>query len=451
MRRYAYLLLLALLSTSLIPYGGGDEFTPIAKRFVELLSEGEFSKATENFDGVMKKVLPPKKLKEVWESLVAQAGPFKGQIGARTEKTGKYEIVFVTCRFEKLTLDAKVVFNREKQISGLWFVPSRSHAEYKPPSYVDLESFREREVTVGTGEWALPGTLTIPTGDGPFPAVVLVHGSGPHDRDETIGPNKPFRDLTWGLASRGIAVLRYEKRTKVYAQKLASKKGDFTVKDETIEDALSAVSLLRRNEGIDAEGIFVLGHSLGGMLVPRIGALDPKIAGLIVMAGTTRPLEDVILDQMTYVFSLDGKISREETKQLERIKEQVAKVKDPNLSVDVPASELPFNTPASYWLDLRGYDPVEAAKDLKQPMLILQGGRDYQVTMEDFRRWREGLSSRGDVRFKIYPKLNHLFIEGEGKCTPAEYQRVGHVAEEVIEDISNWVKSIHGRKALIGD
>jgi len=452
MRRYVCLLPLVLLSASLISYGDDDDLTSTAERFVDLLSKGEFSRAAGNFDDVMREALPPEKLKEVWESLIAQTGPFKGRIGARSEKAGKYDIVFVTCRFEKATLDVKVVFNRERQITGLWFVPSRTQVEYKPPSYVNLISFREKEVTIKTGKWALPGTLTIPTGKGPFPAVVLVHGSGPHDRDETIGPNKPFRDLAWGLASRGIAVLRYEKRTKVYAKKLASMKGErFTVKDETIEDALSAVSLLRRSEGIDAKGIFVLGHSLGGMLVPRIGAADPKIAGLIVMAGTTRHLEDVILDQMTYIFSLDGRISQGEAKRLERIKKQVAKVKDPNLSVDTPASELPFNTPASYWLDLRGYDPVETAKDLSQPMLILQGGRDYQVTMEDFRRWKEGLSSRKNVRFKLYPKLNHLFIEGEGKSTPAEYQKVGHVAEEVIEDISDWVRSVYGHKAFIGD
>jgi uncharacterized protein len=270
------------------------------------------------------------------------------------------------------------------------------------------------------------------------PAVILVHGSGPHDRDETIGPNKPFRDLSWGLASKGIAVLRYEKRTKQHGEKFASVKG-LTVKEEVIDDVLAAVAMLRKTAGIDTKRIFVLGHSLGGTLVPRIGQVEPTIAGFIVLAGAVKSLEDAILEQTTYIFSLDGAISKEEQMQLDGIKELAAKVKALKTS-DIDSSTDLFGAPASYWLDLRGYDPPEVAKALKQPMLVMQGERDYQVTMDDFRRWQAALSSRGNVSFKSYPKLNHLFIEGNGKSTPAEYNASGHVAEMVINDIANWIK-----------
>lgn len=219
-----------------------------------------------------------------------------------------------------------------------------------------------------------------------------------------------------------------------------SQKATFTVRDETIDDALSAVALLRKTDGIDHNSIFVLGHSLGGMMAPRIGKADPKIAGFIVMAGPTRLFEDIILDQLQYISSLSGQLTDEEMKSIESLKLQVARVKDPKLSSQTPDADLPLGISACYWLDLRGYNPAKTASEINQPMLILQGGRDYQVTMDDLEGWKQYLSSRKDVEIKVYPKLNHLFVEGIGKATPAEYEMSGHVSEEVIDDIACWLK-----------
>lgn len=419
-----------------------SDLVSTAQEVVELLASGNFLRAESYFDDAMKAALPPEKLRETWNAIVAQAGAFKRQVRTRTEKRGGYDVVIITCEFARANVETQIVFDSAKRIAGLFFAPAKEAVEYKPPSYVKPNAFREKEVTIGSGEWTLPATLALPTGQGPFPAVVLVHGSGPHDRDETVGPNKPFRDLAWGLASRGIAVLRYEKRTKQHADKIKTMRERFTVKEEVVDDALAAVALLRRTEGVDTRRIFVLGHSLGGMLVPRIGASDPNIAGFIVLAGATKPLEDAIFEQMTYVFSLDGMISKEEEAQLEEIKRQVAQIKGLRPSEANPDANI-LGAPVSYWLDLRGYDPTEAAKSLKQPMLILQGGRDYQVTMSDFQRWEKALSKRPNVEFKYYPDLNHLFIEGNGKSSPAEYNVPGHVAETVIADIADWIKR-HG-------
>ncbi len=417
---------------------GADEMNDKAAMFVDQLSKKEFVKAARAFDGTLRRALPSRKLQEAWAALVSQNGEFKRQTGVRTEKEGGFEARYVACEFEKAMVDVKIVFNQNGQIAGLWFLPSHAKLEDEPPPYIDQDAFKEEEVTAGSEEWALPGTLSLPKGAGPFPAVALVHGSGPHDRDETVGPNKPFRDLAWGVASRGIAVLRYDKRTRVHAGELAS--AQITVNEETVEDAVAAVDLLRKRGEISAKRIFVLGHSLGGMLIPRIGKRDPEIAGFILMAGSARPLEDVILEQMNYIFALDGGISDEEKAALEEMAGKVAKVKEPELSTQTPSSSLPFGAPASYWLDLRGYDAPSEAKTLKQPMLVIQGGRDYQVTMEDFGLWKGALSSRDDVVFKVYPSLNHLFVAGKGKSTPREYERPGHVAEEVVGDIADWIK-----------
>jgi dipeptidyl aminopeptidase/acylaminoacyl peptidase len=255
--------------------------TQAAKDFVGLLSRGDFAGAVKRFDGTMLVALPEAKLKEVWQSITASAGPFQKQLRTRTEKFAVYDIVFVTGQFEKAKLDVKVVFNSKRQVAGLFFVPATEPAApLPPPSYVRPEAFREKPVTVGQGKWALPGTLSLPVGSGPFPAVVLVHGSGPNDRDETIGPNKPFKDLAQGLASQEIAVLRYEKRTKQYPAECVAMMAQFTVKEETIDDVVAAVALLGKTPGVDPRRIFVLGHSLGGMVAPRIAKAAPGIAGL---------------------------------------------------------------------------------------------------------------------------------------------------------------------------
>ena len=312
-------------------------------------------------------------------------------------------------------------------------------AAYQPPAYVAPSMFREQEVTVGAGtEWTLPATLTLPTGTGPFPAVVLIHGSGPNDRDETIGPNKPFQDLAQGLASQGIAVLRYDKRTRVHPGKVTALQ-NFTVKEETTDDALAAVALLRKTQEIDQKRIFVLGHSLGGMLIPRIGVADQGIAGLIVFAGATRPLEDEWVRQYEYIYGLRGPLTANQKAEIESYKQQAARIKQ-LAPADANRKELLLRAPPSYWLDLRGYFPPAVALKLKQPILILQGERDYNVTMDAFHDWERSLGQRPSVTYKSYPKLDHLFLEGTGPASDADYARPRNIPKYVIDDIVTWIK-----------
>lgn len=421
------------------------EITQKAIELITNLAKGEFEAATNYFDETMKRVASPEFLKKVWEQLQSQLGPFKEMKGSRVETSPSYDFVLVACQFEKEILDARVVFSKSGEIAGLNFVPHLKVKESPPPAYAKPELFEEKEVEIKTGEWILPGTLTIPKDNGPFPAIVLVHGSGPNDRDETIGPNKPFRDLAWGLASRGIAVLRYEKRTKVYGLKLSQDKklaASLTVNEETIDDAISAVGLLRTIDKIDSQKIFVLGHSLGGMMIPRIASRNPRVAGFIIMAGTTGKIEEAILEQTRYIFSLQGILTEEARKKLKELEELVAKVKALKETGNNPEEPILGAYPA-YWLDLRHYNPVEEAKKIDRPLLILQGKRDYQATEKDFENWKKALEDKNNVIFKLYPACNHLFIEGKGLITPNEYlYTAGNVSEEVINDIILWLKSI---------
>ena len=176
-------------------------------------------------------------------------------------------------------------------------------------------------------------------------------------------------------------------------------------------------------------------------MAPRIGQQDPSIAGLIIMAGMTRPFEDTILDQYTYLYNLPGSMTDEQKAELELLKEKVARVKDPNLTDQVPAKDLPLDIHPAYWPDLRGYQPAEVAKSLDTRILVLQGGRDYQVTTQgDFTLWQNALRKKSNATLKLYPKLFHLFLAGEGPSTPQEYLLEGHVSEEVIQDVARWIK-----------
>lgn len=416
-----------------------DNFRALAERFVSQMLQGNYEMAASQFDNQMKTAIPLPELKKSWQRLTIPAGDLIQTGVLQTAELEGHQIVSVRCQFERATIDVQVVFNSKGRVSGLSIIPSQT--EYHPPDYVDDSAFREVEVTVGKGKWSLPGTITIPTGPGPFPGVVLVHGSGPNDRDETLGPNKIFRDIAWGLASKGIAVLRYDKRTLQHASEFTPELlSQLTVQEEVIDDALLAAELLRQTPEIDPKRVYLLGHSLGASVAPRIGQEDPDLAGLIIMAGIIRPLEDTILEQFTYLYSLAGEMTKAQKDTLESLKVKVARAKDPELSIDVPSKELPLGMSASYFLDLRNHPTTDIIKNLEMPMLILQGGRDYQVSpIKDFKMWKEELESREDVTCQLFPGLNHLFIEGEGKSTPTEYGVEGHVSEEVIETIINWL------------
>jgi dienelactone hydrolase len=419
--------------------GPVDPLLGKAQSVVDDLAAGNFAKVVALFDATMTTALPEDKLRAAWLTVTQQAGAFRQRVSVTSRQQGELIITRVTCHFEKADLDTQVVFNPDGRIAGLAFVPPAP--PWVPPAYATPSAYVEVDVTVGAPNWPLPGTLTVPVGTGPFPAVVLVHGSGPEDRDETILANKPFKDLALGLASHGIAVLRYEKRTQAYATKLGTL-ANFTVKEESVDDALAAVAKLREDHRIDPTRIFVLGHSLGGMLVPRIGAADPRIAGLIAMAGATRKLEDAMLAQVTYLSTASGPVTPDGQKLIDDMTKLVATVKALT-PADAGNPKSISGAPAAYWLDLEAYDPVTAARTLPQPLLILQGERDYQVTMEDFARWQRGLAARHDVTYHTYSALNHLFIAGTGKSLPAEYAVPGHVDEAVIRDIAQWIANPH--------
>jgi dienelactone hydrolase len=413
------------------------DFAALARSFVNDLSARQFDKAASLFSDQVAAALPPPRLGQIWDTLIAQNGAFQQIASASVAQQAGYHIATVTCVFARAKRNVIPAFDAIGRIVGLHFVPVY---EWTAPSYAIPSSFHEIPITVADGQWQLPGTLTLPNGKGPFPAVVLIPGSGPEDEDETIGPNKPFKDLAWGLASRGIAVLRYVKRTRQYGAKSSADPAAFTVKDEYIDDARVAVSLLAARPEINPKRIFLAGHSEGGYIAPRIASGDAKIAGIAILEGNTRPLEKLILDQLHYEASLGGPNAAQMQNMIPEAEKAAAQMESPDLKPGMTVSIMGASLPASYILDLRSYDPGAVAASLKIPIFVIQGSRDYQVTMADYSGWRKALAGHANSTFKLFPGIDHLMFSGTGPSSPQQYMQPNqHVAAEVVEAISVWI------------
>src|SRR5271155_2127268 len=411
-----------------------------AKQIIQELVAGQFEKVEALYDARMAGALPPGKLADGWRDLNKQAGAFQEITSTETSQVQGLQVVKMNCKFENSVLDATVVFNPDGKLGGLSFRPHQAPAApWNPPGYAKQNLFSEQPLTLTNGKFELPGTLTVPTGDGPFPAVVLVQGSGPQDQDETIGPNKPFKDLAWGLASRGIVVFRYTKRTQKYTVQSSDDPMRMTVEDETISDARAAVALLAAQPKVNPKQVFLLGHSLGAYLAPRIATGDSQIAGIAILGANTRPIEQVIVEQIHYLSGKTGAPADEAAKQIADAEAAAKQIESPDLKPNDTVSLLGSKTYGAYWLDLRGYDPVKTASQLKIPILVLQGARDYQGPNANFEEWNKTLAKRKNATLKSFPDLNHLFMAGQGVSTPAEYGNPNHVSEDLINLVAAWV------------
>ena len=299
-----------------------------------------------------------------------------------------------------------------------------------------------RQIAVEVGSPPLRGTLTLPAGKGPFPAVVLVSGSGPGDQDETVGPHKPFVDIALGLAARGIATVRYDKRTRDYPQSIEPQ--TFTTTQEYVPDALAAITLLERQPAVDPHLIFVLGHSEGGTYAPLIAEQAPAVAGVILLAAGAEPLGAAMLRQLRYLATLPGTTGLQAKEQLPQVERIAALIDDPAaLRKESPGTVLLGGVGPVYFLSGLSYDEVATARSIPQPLLLLQGGRDYQVTVaNDLDVWLQGLMGRKSVTVVRFPTANHLFLVGSGAPTPLEYQKPGHVDRKVIATIASWIDRV---------
>lgn len=310
------------------------------------------------------------------------------------------------------------------------------------PSIAFCETGGLMEEAVSIGEPALPGTLTLPEGSSsPLPAVVLLHGSGPNDRDETVGQTKMFRDLAQGLAEQGAAVLRFDKRTLVYNTYTKDDLKTFTVDQESIRDAVAAAELLRSDPRIGQ--VFLIGHSLGAMIAPRIAEEYPGLFdGIILLSGTPKTLGDIVLSQnQAIVDALPALTKAIGTIQLQGLRMNWKDLL--NSTGEEAKNKTVFGEPGYYFWEMAQYDTGEILETLELPVLVINGGRDFQVVDADGIDAWNALNLPENVQVIYHPELNHLLMNPDApedaRGTVAEYDTPCRVSQEIVAEIAEFI------------
>jgi len=446
----ALLLLIIISCNSKTPPETLDDARNVAlydksSRLTEYLNTADEASALSLMDDKMQKAMQGN-LNITWQSLIKLGGAFV-EIGDYTGfKASGYDIIEMTLVFDKALFIQRTVFNTDNQISGLFFRPGKVETQNK--NLPDNVTETAIKVDAKTG-YPLDALLTEPE-DNTHIAVVLVHGSGPSDKDETISANKPFLVLAHSLAEKGIAVLRYDKRTYAHSAKYAENPDivkKLTIYDETIDDAVAAVKLMKER----FPTVYLLGHSMGGGLLAEINTKGADCDGYIVMAGTPRKLFELSAEQnLLLADEMNTNGDLESAEQIQTMVQQelgkatrLSKLSDDDA---LKPENAIFAMSAWYLRSFEGIDTLKQHMSDGKPILILHGGRDRQVSMKDYELWQSGLLGHPNVTFKLYPTLNHLMGEYKGEEVPFsqlltyEYGQGTPVADEVVNDIVEWVK-----------
>ncbi|WP_208588571.1 alpha/beta hydrolase [Gracilibacillus suaedae] len=432
------LLLLIIFLTSCS--NDAKDFTPeqAAHEVIELLRTGAYQTVHDQWFGEeLQASIPMDQLEREWEKRSADGGEFVDVHSLNVEKRGNnVEVIEGKVEYTNQTLDVRMILNHQLLV-GFSLPNSMTNASL-PDSIV------EEEIIVGEGTaYELGGTLTLPKNQENLPAVVLVQGSGPSDRDESVYAYKPFRDIAWGLAEQGIAVIRYDKRTYIYGEKAVHDTNKLTVYEETVEDAIRATELLKSDKRIDENNVYILGHSLGGMLAPRIDLQGGDYTGIIILAGSPRPLWEIVYDQNKAVLENTPMTESDKKEQKELVEEEYKKAQQlREISEDEAKKMTVFGMNGYYLKEMDQYNVASIVSKLDKPLFILQGEDDFQVSYEkDFTAWQVLLEDNENATISSYPDLNHFFVDyqGPGKGTIKEYEAPKQVDTEVITDIGEWM------------
>jgi len=347
---------------------------------------------------------------------------------SRSVSQGK-DLITYRLHYTEGVIKLNIIFENDKLIAGFHYLQEKQQTAYS----ADIVS---QDVEFGSDDFPINATITYPGNGDDFSCIILVPGSGPTDRDSTLYENTPLKDLALGLAEKGIASLRFDKRSFTHSTKIDVK--TFTPYEEYIEDVVFAYNYLKSNEKIDSKSIYIAGHSQGGNLIPAF-AKEVEAAGYIILAGNVTPLHQLTINQLEYLYNLDDILSKEEESQLNAYKQMRDNINNIEENSDYLASDL-MGISKNYWLFYKNYDPINYAKEIDEKILIISGSRDYQVPRSEFELWKSGLEGMDNVDFKLFEGMNHLLFVGEGTPSPQEYMNPKQVSQELINYISEWIK-----------
>jgi alpha-beta hydrolase superfamily lysophospholipase len=426
----------AVLTTALTP-------EEIAAAYVQLLIEGSFDDADAMLDAAMTAVMEEMDGTEAFfQTIAAQTGALVSIAGVTlVAEQDEVLIILVSVQAELGVFHFYVVIDTDGYVAGLQVLPS---VEVEDPITMP-EGFVESEITIDAGcGFPLEGRLVMPKdADEDVPLVVLVQGSGATNYDEIAGANRVFGQIAYGLAERGIASLRYDKRNYAYPEIMAEP--DYSIFEEYLEDVLTAVEFASALEGVSE--IYILGHSQGGMLAPLFAAESEDIAGMILFAGTPRSFFDILDDQQADLLAYYEAAGMTETVEAYKAMQEVWKAERDALLKMTEEEALKAGTVygmgAYYLWLLEQYDAIAIILELEIPTLILQGSADFQVYADvDYQLYLDALSDEDYVEFILYKGLNHMFMPSEAKNLMeaiAEYDVQSSIPAKVFDDIAAWL------------
>lgn len=401
------------------------------------LAKHKYNKIYRCFDATMKEKVPKQQLQSLWEQIESSGGKLVSIVDVKKEAMDESMRQTATLKFELVALKMVLSEDEKGKINGLFI----SQMGYAPPKYGQDLRLGKKFINFMSDGFMLSGELMVPAECNNCPLVILVHGSGPNDKDETIGANKVFYDVALGLAANGIASYRYDKRFKLYPE-LINKQ--FDLYDETINDAVAAYNVLASDTSLHFGKYYILGHSLGAYAMPLIADSITGLKGAILFSANARRLEDLIEYQMHYLTAWDGEVTKEEQKIVDENIAKAENIRTGNFTDTTSAEALLAYWPGLWWKGVADYNPVEQVQqNTKIPFLILQGEKDYQITMVDYNLWVEGVGNQPNVQMKSYPGLTHLFMPTEAEHPgPNDYFLPNNVSQQVIWDIADWIKKM---------
>lgn len=429
------------MKTQMHQPAGDEEYRARSLAYLAQFGQGAFGPFLQALAEDYSGPVPKGSFAAQMEQVLRAFGPQQALLGCDVAREGAGTAVEVTSLHILRKLCFTFLYNERGDIARFDLKPAPLDVEPR-----STDAWEEHPIRVGATGKKLNGMLTLPRGVERPPVVVLQQGSGPSNMNEQVGlgGNMPFADLAHGLAERGVASIRYDKRSYTYPEDMVYA----DVNDEYLDDAADAVRLAAEDGRVDANRLFLLGHSEGGMVGPEIARRNPRICGFISLAGTPRRLEDILLEQTRKMLDGAAGLSKEQRRgQLAAVEQAVRQIK---ALEEHGQNSLILGASADYWRSLNAIDTPALARQLAIPMLIMQGGEDFQVLAAvDYKLWQEILAGREDVAFRLYPQLNHLFMRGgcKDRIDPTVYDKPAHMEAEVVRDIADWIKACRPKGA----
>lgn len=407
-----------------------------AQRIIAQFNARQFEQINAVLDYQMSRILGATGIEELWDGLNMQFGNVQQIKETTYQRTDTLFVSKTPVVFENKTWLLKIVFNLQGSISGLFLEPLKM--PYQPPAYADESLFYEYKKTLADPNYPVDGLLSIPRKGKDFPVLIILAGSGPNDKDLTLGSKRIYKDIAWGLASKNIAVFRFDKRTYTHRNALANNP-NFTIDDEYTQDLKLAIAMLQKQAEIDPNQIYVMGHSLGGHLLPYLAGKVKGIKGFIGLFANYSGLPELMVYQADFL----SKVLPENKKlPYQELKQKALYAKD-RFGPNSPHDSLPDGLTTKYLSSLNQAAPKNHLKNLrKKPFLFIQGEKDYQVPNSEMLKWQAALplAKYSATSFVLLPNINHLGTDEPSEMGPANYEKPGNVSPLLIKEIGAFIK-----------